>query len=189
LPDHHRQQKKKKVAKEKTDLGGSQAQRTAFLLVGIGGRACFAFWVDLLWLLLFFVSLVFGVMGEDGKAIGGVGGGELLLPPALVEEQEGVREAMQLAAELCKHFYSQGWVSGTGGSITLKVHNPLVPLSERHIVMAPSGRVSLSLTHTLFCLLCACQNPYLLSLLACCEAPLDACLWAVFTVNFLLCVS
>ncbi|CAK9212093.1 unnamed protein product [Sphagnum troendelagicum] len=56
-----------------------------------------------------------------------------------LEEQEGVREAMQLAAELCKHFYSQGWVSGTGGSITLKVHNPLVPLSERLIVMAPSG--------------------------------------------------
>jgi hypothetical protein len=143
----------------------------------------------LLWLLLFFVSLVLGVMGEDGKAIGGVGGGESLLPPALVEEQEGVREAMQLAAELCKHFYSQGWVSGTGGSITLKVHNPLVPLSERHIVMAPSGRVSLSHTHTLFCLLCVCQNPYFLSLLACCEAPLDTCLWAVFTVNFLLCVS
>ncbi len=96
----------------------------------------------------FLFPSVLGVMGEDGKAIGGVGGGELLLPPAPVEEQEGVREAMQLAAELCKHFYSQGWVSGTGGSITLKVHNPLVPLSERLIVMAPSGRVCLSHTHT-----------------------------------------
>jgi hypothetical protein len=68
LPDHHRQQKKKKVAKEKTDLGGSQAQRTAFLLVGTGGRACFVFWVDLLLLLLFFVSLGFGCHGRRRKS-------------------------------------------------------------------------------------------------------------------------
>jgi hypothetical protein len=107
-------------------------------------------------------------MGEDGKAIGGVGGGgELLLPPAPVEEQEGVREAMQLAAELCKHFYSQGWVSGTGGSITLKVHNPLVPLSERLIVMAPSGRVCLSHTHTHTLLSALCLPKSLLAFFAC----------------------
>lgn len=58
----------KKVAKEKTDLGGSQAQRTAFLLVGIGGRACFVVWLDLLLLLLFSVSLGFGCHGRRRKS-------------------------------------------------------------------------------------------------------------------------
>ena len=50
-----------------------------------------------------------------------------------------VVEAKNLAAELCKHFYNQGWVSGTGGSITLKVLEPHVDVQERLIVMAPSG--------------------------------------------------
>lgn len=50
-----------------------------------------------------------------------------------------VGETKDLAAELCKHFYNQGWVSGTGGSITLKVLEPDVDVQERLIVMAPSG--------------------------------------------------
>uniref|UniRef100_A0A804NLJ5 Probable methylthioribulose-1-phosphate dehydratase n=1 Tax=Zea mays TaxID=4577 RepID=A0A804NLJ5_MAIZE len=48
-------------------------------------------------------------------------------------------EARELVAELCRHFYAQGWVTGTGGSITVKVNDPTVPLADRLIVMSPSG--------------------------------------------------
>ncbi|CAO2209374.1 unnamed protein product, partial [Urochloa humidicola] len=54
-------------------------------------------------------------------------------------EGEPVREARELVAELCRHFYAQGWVTGTGGSITVKVNDPAVPLADRLIVMSPSG--------------------------------------------------
>ena len=37
----------------------------------------------------------------------------------------------ELICELCTHFYSQGWVTGTGGSITMKYGN--------RIYMTPSG--------------------------------------------------
>ncbi|KAL2612601.1 hypothetical protein R1flu_024293 [Riccia fluitans] len=50
-----------------------------------------------------------------------------------------VRETKSLCAELCKQFYGLGWVSGTGGSITVKVHDPSIPVGEQLIVMAPSG--------------------------------------------------
>ncbi|KAF8754826.1 hypothetical protein HU200_011443 [Digitaria exilis] len=53
---------------------------------------------------------------------------------------EPVREARELVAELCRHFYAQGWVTGTGGSITVKVNDPAVPLADRLIVMSPSGQ-------------------------------------------------
>ncbi|TVU25452.1 hypothetical protein EJB05_27948, partial [Eragrostis curvula] len=52
---------------------------------------------------------------------------------------EAVREARELVAELCRHFYAPGWLTGTGGSITVKVHDPAVPLADRLIVMSPSG--------------------------------------------------
>lgn len=55
-------------------------------------------------------------------------------------EGEPVREARELVAELCRHFYAPGWVTGTGGSITVKVHDPDVPLADRLIVMSPSGK-------------------------------------------------
>lgn len=70
------------------------------------------------------------VMGVEG--MGGVG-----LLDGVVGEK--VAEAKELAADLCKHFYNQGWVSGTGGSITLKVLDPNVHVQEQLIVMAPSG--------------------------------------------------
>lgn len=56
-------------------------------------------------------------------------------------EKDGGRVglAKELAADLCKHFYNQGWVSGTGGSITLKVLEPGLDVQEQLIVMAPSG--------------------------------------------------
>ncbi|XP_043701902.1 probable bifunctional methylthioribulose-1-phosphate dehydratase/enolase-phosphatase E1 1 isoform X2 [Telopea speciosissima] len=50
-----------------------------------------------------------------------------------------VRETRELVAELCRHFYTQGWVSGTGGSITIKVHDESIPKSQQLIVMSPSG--------------------------------------------------
>lgn len=54
-------------------------------------------------------------------------------------EGDKVKETKSLIAELCRHFYNQGWVSGTGGSITIKVHDESVPKSEQLIVMSPSG--------------------------------------------------
>lgn len=54
-------------------------------------------------------------------------------------EGDKVKQTKSLIAELCRHFYNQGWVSGTGGSITIKVHDESVPKSQQLIVMSPSG--------------------------------------------------
>jgi methylthioribulose 1-phosphate dehydratase/enolase-phosphatase E1 len=43
-----------------------------------------------------------------------------------------VDEAKALICDLCANFYAQGWVSGTGGGISVKA-------SDGSIVMAPSG--------------------------------------------------
>lgn len=40
-------------------------------------------------------------------------------------------EAKSLISEMCRNFYNQGWVSGTGGGMSIKVADK--------IVMAPSG--------------------------------------------------
>ncbi|CAI7833007.1 unnamed protein product [Closterium sp. NIES-53] len=55
------------------------------------------------------------------------------------QESDAVREARDLVAELCRHFYTLGWVSGTGGSISIKVNEPGKTNQERTIVMAPSA--------------------------------------------------
>ncbi|CAN6443610.1 unnamed protein product [Victoria cruziana] len=54
-------------------------------------------------------------------------------------EGRNVKEAKGLVSELCRHFYTLGWVSGTGGSITVKVHDDAVPKDQQLIVMSPSG--------------------------------------------------
>ncbi|KAK4795192.1 hypothetical protein SAY86_013186 [Trapa natans] len=54
-------------------------------------------------------------------------------------ESKPVTEARNLISELCRHFYSLGWVSGTGGSITIKAHDDSVPKTDQLIVMSPSG--------------------------------------------------
>lgn len=77
---------------------------------------------------------VLPVKGWEAMGVEGMGVG--LLDGAVGEK---VAEAKELAADLCKHFYNQGWVSGTGGSITLKVLDPNVHVQEQLIVMAPSG--------------------------------------------------
>ncbi|PIN18343.1 Class II aldolase/adducin N-terminal domain protein [Handroanthus impetiginosus] len=54
-------------------------------------------------------------------------------------EGSRVRETKALIAELCRQFYHLGWVSGTGGSITIKVHDDSIPKPHQLIVMSPSG--------------------------------------------------
>ncbi|KAM0935895.1 putative 2-hydroxy-3-keto-5-methylthiopentenyl-1-phosphate phosphatase [Dioscorea sansibarensis] len=54
-------------------------------------------------------------------------------------EGKAVSETRSLVAELCRQFYTLGWVSGTGGSITIKVHDDSVPRPHQIIVMSPSG--------------------------------------------------
>ncbi|EPS70848.1 hypothetical protein M569_03907, partial [Genlisea aurea] len=54
-------------------------------------------------------------------------------------ESRRVSETKVLIADLCRQFYQLGWVSGTGGSITVKVHDDSVPRSQQLIVMSPSG--------------------------------------------------
>ena len=46
-------------------------------------------------------------------------------------------EAKDLVAELCKLFYDQGWVSGTGGGISIRCS--VKDDSSTRLVMAPSG--------------------------------------------------
>ncbi|KAK6154351.1 hypothetical protein DH2020_008599 [Rehmannia glutinosa] len=50
-----------------------------------------------------------------------------------------VKETKALISDLCRQFYHLGWVSGTGGSITIKVHDDSIPKSQQLIVMSPSG--------------------------------------------------
>ncbi|KAL9275280.1 putative bifunctional methylthioribulose-1-phosphate dehydratase/enolase-phosphatase E1 1 [Drosera capensis] len=54
-------------------------------------------------------------------------------------ESKAVRETKGLISELCRQFYHLGWVGGTGGSITIKVHDEDVTKSQQLIVMSPSG--------------------------------------------------
>ncbi|XP_078429261.1 haloacid dehalogenase-like hydrolase family protein [Wolffia australiana] len=66
------------------------------------------------------------------------GGLPLLSSPAYLESK-AVKETRGLVSELCRQFYSLGWVSGTGGSITIKVHEDSIPKQQQLIVMSPSG--------------------------------------------------
>ncbi|KAK6946706.1 hypothetical protein RJ641_000179 [Dillenia turbinata] len=54
-------------------------------------------------------------------------------------ESKPVKETRALIAELCRQFYRLGWVSGTGGSITIKVHDDSIPKPQQLILMSPSG--------------------------------------------------
>jgi methylthioribulose 1-phosphate dehydratase/enolase-phosphatase E1 len=54
-------------------------------------------------------------------------------------EGKAVKETKALMAELCRHFYTLGWVSGTGGSISIKVHDDSIPKPQQLILMSPSG--------------------------------------------------
>ncbi|KAJ0045561.1 hypothetical protein Pint_04581 [Pistacia integerrima] len=54
-------------------------------------------------------------------------------------ESKAVKETRVLMSELCRQFYTLGWVSGTGGSITIKVHDDSIPKPQQLILMSPSG--------------------------------------------------
>lgn len=54
-------------------------------------------------------------------------------------ESKQVMDARALISDLCRQFYTLGWVSGTGGSITIKVHDDSIPKPDQLIVMSPSG--------------------------------------------------
>ncbi|CAI9784220.1 unnamed protein product [Fraxinus pennsylvanica] len=60
-------------------------------------------------------------------------------PPQAYLEGHKVKETKTLISELCRQFYHLGWVSGTGGSITIKVHDDSIPKPQQLIVMSPSG--------------------------------------------------
>ncbi|XP_002528256.2 probable bifunctional methylthioribulose-1-phosphate dehydratase/enolase-phosphatase E1 [Ricinus communis] len=54
-------------------------------------------------------------------------------------ESKAVKETRVLISDLCRQFYNLGWVSGTGGSITIKVHDDSIPKPNQLILMSPSG--------------------------------------------------
>ncbi|KAL4204870.1 hypothetical protein AMTRI_Chr01g134360 [Amborella trichopoda] len=68
-----------------------------------------------------------------------VANGVSLLHSQAYLESKVVNETKALVSDLCKQFYTLGWVSGTGGSITIKVHDSAVPKPQQLIVMSPSG--------------------------------------------------
>ncbi|KAE8703264.1 putative bifunctional methylthioribulose-1-phosphate dehydratase/enolase-phosphatase E1 [Hibiscus syriacus] len=67
------------------------------------------------------------------------GGSEMGSVSQAYLDDQAVKEARSLISELCRQFYSLGWVSGTGGSITLKVHDSSIPKPQQLILMSPSG--------------------------------------------------
>ncbi|XP_050249029.1 probable bifunctional methylthioribulose-1-phosphate dehydratase/enolase-phosphatase E1 2 [Quercus robur] len=76
--------------------------------------------------------------GEDGRVIVS----SLLNEEVYLElESKAVSDTKALAVELCRHFYSLGWLSGTGGSFTLRVHHhhDAISTPSHLIVMSPSG--------------------------------------------------
>ncbi|WCJ32176.1 Methylthioribulose-1-phosphate dehydratase [Euphorbia peplus] len=69
----------------------------------------------------------------------GVNGGVKYASSQAYLESKGVKETRVLLADLCRQFYNLGWVSGTGGSITIKVHDDSIPKPSQLILMSPSG--------------------------------------------------
>ncbi|XP_027166419.1 probable bifunctional methylthioribulose-1-phosphate dehydratase/enolase-phosphatase E1 [Coffea eugenioides] len=60
-------------------------------------------------------------------------------PQAEVFEVPAEVKKKALVSELSLQFYKLGWLSGTGGSVTLKVHEHNVPRQNQFIVMLPSN--------------------------------------------------
>lgn len=75
-------------------------------------------------------------VGVNGGAAAGIA--KLLGTDAYLGS-EAVKGTRVLIADLCKQFYTLGWLSGTGGSITVKAHDDSAPKSQQLILMSPSG--------------------------------------------------
>ncbi|CAI9089378.1 OLC1v1023943C1 [Oldenlandia corymbosa var. corymbosa] len=56
-----------------------------------------------------------------------------------VEQIKAVEETKALVCQLCAKFYNLGWLYGTGGSLSIKVHEENVPKKNQIIIMTPSG--------------------------------------------------
>lgn len=82
-------------------------------------------------------------------AVNGGGGAAAAPHTQAYLEGKAVKETRVLISELCRQFYTLGWVSGTGGSITIKVHDDSIPKPQQLILMSPSGLYSLPFTHSL----------------------------------------
>ncbi|GJT12481.1 probable bifunctional methylthioribulose-1-phosphate dehydratase/enolase-phosphatase E1 [Tanacetum coccineum] len=67
------------------------------------------------------------------------GGVNMALTSQAYLDGSSVKQTKSLITELCRLFYTLGWVGGTGGSITAKVHDDSVPKSHQLIIMSPSG--------------------------------------------------
>lgn len=68
---------------------------------------------------------------EQTVAKSGAAKNEAVVAAAQPVPLSPLAEAKALVCELCRSFYSLGWVSGTGGGLSIKVGD--------RIVMAPSG--------------------------------------------------
>ncbi|XP_057968634.1 probable bifunctional methylthioribulose-1-phosphate dehydratase/enolase-phosphatase E1 1 [Malania oleifera] len=68
-----------------------------------------------------------------------VNGAKMAMTSQAYLDSKPVKETRALISELCRHFYTLGWVSGTGGSITIKVHDDSIPRHQQLILMSPSG--------------------------------------------------
>ncbi|KAH7544122.1 hypothetical protein JRO89_XS15G0112000 [Xanthoceras sorbifolium] len=77
-----------------------------------------------------------------------VNGGVKVVGPAThteaYRESKPMKDTRALVSELCRQFYTLGWMSGTGGSITIKVHDDSIPKPQQLILMSPSGTLSLT---------------------------------------------
>ncbi|KAI6690362.1 hypothetical protein NL676_027190 [Syzygium grande] len=67
------------------------------------------------------------------------GGGGVATASQAYLESQAVKDTSSLMSELCRHFYTLGWMYGTDGSIAMRVHDDSVPRPRQLILMSPSG--------------------------------------------------
>ena len=107
----------------------------------------------------FFLSL-YNPMAAVAPAVA-VNGVKIRTASQAYLEGKAVKDTRALVSQLCWQFYNLGWVSGTGGSINIKVRDDAIPKSQQLIIMSPSGIKSIprcsASKYALFCTgLCNC---------------------------------
>lgn len=63
----------------------------------------------------------------------------------LILEKKQVSDTMALMADLCRHFYTLGWVWGSGGAMSIKLNDLSLPNGLHIMIMSPSGIYTSSL--------------------------------------------